>query len=188
MQSALAAGVVIGIAAVFSAGRYPWPFALIGLVWLVATVVRVRAAAVAPVPEPEPAQPEVLTPGSPEAEALAPEPGVAAGDGSAFYNAELADRQRFHAPPFGRLVKLTVSLEDRDAAEKKADAMAAELRERATAAGTHIEVLGPLPAYIARRAGKWRFHVVLRGDDPMTILGGDPGVPWSVDVDPESLL
>ena len=39
-----------------------------------------------------------------------------------------------------------------------------------------------------RRAGRWRFHVVLRGRDPLAVLGGDPGLPWSVDVDPESLL
>ena len=113
---------------------------------------------------------------------------VAAGDGSAFYNSELESRRLFNSPPFGHLVKLTVSLEDRNAAEKKAGAMAAELRERATTAGSEVEVLGPLPAYVARRAGKWRFHVVLRGDDPLELLGGDPGVPWSVDVDPESLL
>jgi hypothetical protein len=30
--------------------------------------------------------------------------------------------------------------------------------------------------------------VVLRGDEPIKVLGGDPGLPWSVDVDPESLL
>jgi primosomal protein N' (replication factor Y) len=113
---------------------------------------------------------------------------AASGDGSTFYRTELESRRLFRSPPFGRLIKLTVALEDRAAADKKAEAMAAELRERASVAGTGIDVLGPLPAYIARRAGKWRFHVVLRGDDPLSILGGDPGVPWSVDVDPESLL
>jgi hypothetical protein len=41
---------------------------------------------------------------------------------------------------------------------------------------------------VARRGGRWRFHVVLRGPDPVVLLGGDPGAPWSVDVDPESLL
>ena len=51
-----------------------------------------------------------------------------------------------------------------------------------------VEVLGPAPAYIVRRGGKWRFHVVLRGDRPLDVLGEDPGVPWSVDVEPESLL
>jgi primosomal protein N' (replication factor Y) len=113
---------------------------------------------------------------------------VASGDGAAFYNEELASRQLYHSPPFGRLLKLTVALEDRVAADKTAQEMAAELRSRATSSGSAIEVLGPLPAYVARRAGKWRFHVVLRGTDPLSLLGGDPGVPWSVDVDPESLL
>jgi primosomal protein N' (replication factor Y) len=66
--------------------------------------------------------------------------------------------------------------------------MARRLRERSAEAGAGVEVLGPVPAYVARRAGRWRFHVVLRGADPIAVLGGDPGVPWSVDVDPESLL
>jgi len=113
---------------------------------------------------------------------------VASGDGAAFYAAELASRRLFRSPPFGRLLKLTVSLEDRAEAESKAVEMAAKLRERVQANQSDVEVLGPLPAYVARRAGKWRFHVVLRGSDPLTLLGGDPGVPWSVDVDPESLL
>jgi len=66
--------------------------------------------------------------------------------------------------------------------------MADRLRARATQLGARVEVLGPLPAYVARRGGRWRFHVVLRGDRPREVLGADPGVPWSVDVDPESLL
>jgi primosomal protein N' (replication factor Y) (superfamily II helicase) len=51
-----------------------------------------------------------------------------------------------------------------------------------------VTVLGPAPAYVPRRSGRWRFNVILRGPDPVTLLGGDPGSPWSVDVDPESLL
>jgi primosomal protein N' (replication factor Y) len=113
---------------------------------------------------------------------------VASGDGAAFYAAELASRRLFNSPPFGRLVKLTVGLEDRAAAEARAVEMAASLREQARQGQSDVEVLGPLPAYVARRAGKWRFNVVLRGSDPLALLGGDPGVPWSVDVDPESLL
>ena len=66
--------------------------------------------------------------------------------------------------------------------------MAARLRQRARDVGSQVAVLGPVPAYVARRGGRWRFHVVLRGPDPLALLGGDPGAPWSVDVDPESLL
>jgi len=113
---------------------------------------------------------------------------VVDGNASEFYDAELESRRMFRSPPYGEIVKLTVSLEDRDAAQSKGKEMAEKLRERAASEHADVEVLGPAPAYVARRAGKWRFHVVLRGDQPVKALGGDPGVPWSVDVDPESLL
>jgi len=116
---------------------------------------------------------------------------VADGDASAFYEAELAVRRRFGSPPFGRLVKLTVGLPDRPAAEREAAAMAERLRDAALAAsmaGNRVAVLGPAPAYVARRAGRWRWNVVLRGDDPRQLLAPPPGSPWSIDVDPDSLL
>jgi primosomal protein N' (replication factor Y) len=118
---------------------------------------------------------------------------VASGDASAFYDAELDVRRRFGSPPFGRLIKLTVALPDPFAAEHEAAAMADRLRAAcsgpvASAAGMKVAVLGPAPAYIARRAGRWRWNVVLRGDRPLEILGSPPGSPWSVDVDPDSLL
>jgi primosomal protein N' (replication factor Y) len=111
---------------------------------------------------------------------------VASGDGESFYQEELSLRRRFGSPPFGKVVKLTVALPDRAAAEREGEAMAARLGERAAEHGT--VVLGPAPAYIARRNDRWRYNLVLRGDDPVSTLGGDPGPPWSVDVDPESLL
>jgi primosomal protein N' (replication factor Y) (superfamily II helicase) len=111
---------------------------------------------------------------------------VADADGTAFYEAELDMRRRFGSPPFGSIVKLTVALPDREAAELEGAAMAERLRERAAGLGT--SVIGPAPAYIARRNDRWRFHVIVRGADPRAVLGEDPGPPWSVDVDPESLL
>jgi len=121
---------------------------------------------------------------------------VATGDAAAFYDAELEVRRRFGSPPFGRLVKLTVGLPDHLAAEQEASAMADRLRAAAAArtsvspAGSAqaISILGPAPAYIARRAGRWRWNVVLRGDRPLDLLDPPPGAPWSIDVDPDSLL
>ena len=119
---------------------------------------------------------------------------VAGADPSAFYTAELASRRTFGLPPFGRLIKLTVALEDREAAEAEAVRMGGTLRQLAAAesggadGAAAVEVLGPVPAYVARRAGRWRFHLVLRGADPSRVLARDPGPSWSVDVDPESLL
>ncbi len=113
---------------------------------------------------------------------------AASGDRTAFYDAELALRARFGSPPFGRLVKLTVGLADPAAAEREAVAMADRLRAHALERGLDVTVVGPAPAYIARRADRWRWNVVLRGDDPVALLDGGVDAPWSVDVDPESLL
>jgi primosomal protein N' (replication factor Y) len=113
---------------------------------------------------------------------------VARDDAAAFYDAELDLRRRFGSPPFGRLVKLTCAVEDRAAAERTAHDMAVALRARSSERGSDTVVVGPAPAYIARRANRWRWNVVLRGADPTALLGGGLDAPWSVDVDPESLL
>jgi primosomal protein N' (replication factor Y) len=114
---------------------------------------------------------------------------VAQDRAAAFYDAELDLRRRFGSPPFGRLVKLTVALPDRDAAEEAGRAMVEQLRDRAARGiGGRVQVSGPAPAFIAKRGDRWRFNVVLRGDDPVAVLGDPPGAPWSIDVDPESLL
>ncbi len=113
---------------------------------------------------------------------------VATGDAASFYAAELDLRRRFGSPPFGRLVKLTVAITDRDAAERDAISMADTIRARVAERGAAVAVMGPAPAYIARRADRWRWNIVLRGDDPARLLDGGLEPPWSVDVDPESLL
>ncbi|HXI45648.1 MAG TPA: primosomal protein N', partial [Candidatus Acidoferrales bacterium] len=113
---------------------------------------------------------------------------VGTGEPTAFYDAELELRRRFASPPFAKLLKLTVALADRDEAEAAGRTMVGQLRERAAATGGPATVSGPAPAFIARRADRWRYNVVVRGPDPAAILGDPPGPPWSVDVDPDSLL
>jgi primosomal protein N' (replication factor Y) len=113
---------------------------------------------------------------------------VAEGRAAAFYDAELELRRRFGSPPFGRLIKLTVALADRAEAERVGHELVETLRARAAAAGMQVQVSGPAPAFIAKRGDRWRFNVVLRGDDPVRLLQDPPGAPWSIDVDPETLL
>ena len=84
-------------------------------------------------------------------------------------------------------IRQTVGLADPAAAETEANAMATRLRERATERGTAVTVVGPAPAYIARRADRWRWNIVLRGSDPVPLLAGALDAPWSVHVDAESL-
>jgi primosomal protein N' (replication factor Y) len=113
---------------------------------------------------------------------------VAEARSDAFYDAELDLRRRFGSPPFGKLVKLTAALPDRGEAEDTARDLATVLKARATETGRRVQVSGPAPAFVARRGERWRFNVVLRGDDPVGLLGDPPGQPWSIDVDPETLL
>lgn len=115
---------------------------------------------------------------------------VGAADPTAFYDAELELRRQFGSPPFARLLKLTIALADRDAAEATGREMVTELRRRIAArpvAGP-ATVSGPAPAFIARRADRWRYNVVVRGTDPAALFDEPPGPPWSIDVDPDSLL
>jgi primosomal protein N' (replication factor Y) len=109
-------------------------------------------------------------------------------DARTFYDAELDRRRLFGSPPFGRLVKLTVGLEDPAAAEAAAHEMADRLRARAAERRSDVGVVGPAPAYVARRAGRWRWNILLRGTEPAALLDGGLDAPWSVDVDPDSTL
>jgi primosomal protein N' (replication factor Y) len=113
---------------------------------------------------------------------------VVEGSAATFYDAELELRRRFGSPPFGRLVKLTVALPDRDAAEAAARSTAERLRREAEDRGLDVTVVGPAPAYIARRAERWRWNLVLRGSDPSALVRDGLDRSWSIDVDPESLL
>ena len=84
-------------------------------------------------------------------------------------------------------MKLTVGLADPAAAEREATAWRSGSAP-APRTGAAVSVVGPAPAYIARRADRWRWNIVLRGDDPVALLDGGLDAPWSHDVDPESLL
>ena len=66
--------------------------------------------------------------------------------------------------------------------------MADRLRARATERAADVVVVGPAPAYIARRGGRWRWNLLLRGANPAALLDGGLDAPWSVDVDPDSTL
>jgi primosomal protein N' len=97
-------------------------------------------------------------------------------------------RSRFGCDPWRRLVTLNQALPERNEAEAAGRELAARMRDRAAATNARVAIAGPAPAFVARRGDRWRFNVVLRGDDPVGVLGDPPGAPWSIDVDPESLL
>jgi primosomal protein N' (replication factor Y) len=54
---------------------------------------------------------------------------------------------------------------------------------------TQTEVIGPAPCFFGRVNDSYRWHVVLRGVNPVAALQGlDPQRGWQVDVDPVDML
>jgi primosomal protein N' (replication factor Y) len=105
-------------------------------------------------------------------------------DGDAFARAELPRRRALHYPPYAVLARLLVADPDRARGEARATAAADAVR------GTDVDVQGPVPAWIPRRAGRWRWQIVIRAADPasrrVALERVPPGI--GIDVDPESLL
>jgi primosomal protein N' (replication factor Y) len=105
-------------------------------------------------------------------------------DVDGFADEELTRRRLLGYPPATVLARLLVADPDRRRAEARATAAA----DAVSIEG--VEVHGPLPSYVPRRAGRWRFQVVLRAPTHDRRLEALERVPSGVaiDVDPESLL
>jgi primosomal protein N' (replication factor Y) len=110
-------------------------------------------------------------------------------DYRAFYQRELEYRRDLKYPPFTRLVRLEYRHPLADQAELAARKQASRVRAW-LAAKDHraTEMIGPVPCFFNRIGGKYRWQIVLRGPDPVSILRGRDLGDWKVEVDPTSLL
>ena len=117
---------------------------------------------------------------------------IISGDAQAFYDREIAERERAQLPPFGRLAAIIVTAASRGEAEGHARALA-----RAAPDTAEIELLGPAEAPIAVIRGEHRFRLLahgVRGANMQAYLramlanGPKPrgSIRVSVDVDPQS--
>jgi primosomal protein N' (replication factor Y) len=105
-------------------------------------------------------------------------------DVDGFAAEELVRRRLLGYPPATVLARLLIADPDRERAESRGRAAAEAVRVPG------VEVHGPLPSYVARRAGRWRFQVVLRAAGAEARSAALERVPAGVaiDVDPESLV
>jgi primosomal protein N' (replication factor Y) len=105
-------------------------------------------------------------------------------DVDAFYETELAWRADHGYPPFSRMVRLLFSHTNATFAVEEARRVADELRTRAVGLPS-VTVDGPLPPQVARVRGRYRWAILLRGDDPASVIDVEALAPgWVVDVDP----
>ena len=119
---------------------------------------------------------------------------IASGDREAFYDREIAERERALLPPFGRLASLIVSADTRADAETHARGLRA-----AAPAVSGISLLGPAEAPLALIRGRHRFRLLVHGQRTSdmqafvrAMLQNGPKVKGSVhvqlDIDPQSFL
>ncbi len=117
------------------------------------------------------------------------------GDEEEFYRREVEVRQSMGYPPFGFLTKLLVQGKDSDKVENEATRCADLLRQE----DSGCQILGPVPAPIAKVQGRHRFQVLVKSNsrtslhDVVAALRRQSksrrgGVEVQIDVDPYSML
>lgn len=108
----------------------------------------------------------------------------------AFYQQEIAMRQRWLDPPFRRLALLRFRHTNAQRAQKEAQRLASLLHQIKTSQGlSDMDIVGPAPAYPPREKGHHRWQILIRAPDPLLPLRDIP-IPqgWSVEIDPVALV
>jgi primosomal protein N' (replication factor Y) len=110
-----------------------------------------------------------------------------------FYQYDLEGRRRLGYPPFSRLVRLEFRHQDASTARAEAQKLASRLGELLVRGNwKQTTMIGPVPSFFAKMGGYYRWQVVLRGPDPVSILREESVTrwltAWRVEVDPISLL
>ena len=110
------------------------------------------------------------------------------GDYERFYQNDLAYRRMMSYPPFSRMVRMEIRDADPDSAKGRAWELASFLKEKIRNEQMKLRLIGPAPCFFPRLSGKYRWHIILRGADPVRLVQNLdlPGV--RVEVDPASLL
>jgi primosomal protein N' (replication factor Y) len=107
-------------------------------------------------------------------------------DYPAFYAQEIAFRRQTGYPPFSRLVRFVHTSGNDERGQRAAQELAAQIER--LAAGLDLGdwgIIGPAPAFFHRQRNRFRWHLLLRADDPAPLLDSlwlPPG--WALDVDP----
>jgi primosomal protein N' (replication factor Y) len=110
-------------------------------------------------------------------------------DYAAFYNKEVEYRLKLRNPPFSRLACLTYSHTNNILCQREAERMERLLSQEIDSQGiADIEIIGPAPAFIHRRRGRFRWQLILRGRGLPEFLSPVPFPQgWTVDIDPVGL-
>jgi primosomal protein N' (replication factor Y) len=107
-----------------------------------------------------------------------------------FFQRELAYRQELGYPPFRRMIRLLFRFPSDQKAREEAQRAASLIRDQLRALQmTGTEIIGPAPCFFSKENDLFRWHLLLRGPDPMPAVA-NLRLPsgWYVDVDPVEVL
>ena len=94
---------------------------------------------------------------------------AAAYDAEGFYKTELAYRERTGYPPYSRLLKVEFRHTDALVTQKAALAAGEQLRQWIDLENyRNTSLIGPVPCFYQKRAGYYRWQIIIRGPDPRT--------------------
>ena len=114
---------------------------------------------------------------------------AAAHDFFEFYQQELENRRQIGYPPFSQLVRLEFRHSNPSQAEKAAQDLTGRLRQWMASEGRKAtQIIGPAPPFYARLKGYYRWQIILRGPDPLSLLKGRQFRDWRIEVNPPNLL
>jgi primosomal protein N' (replication factor Y) (superfamily II helicase) len=106
-----------------------------------------------------------------------------------FFRQELAYRRHLGYPPFTKLVRLEFRHHNFDRAEAASRELSSQIHtwihaeeRRATT------MIGPAPCFFARINNLYRWQIILRGPDPVSLLRERQLDDWRIEVNPPSLL
>lgn len=107
-----------------------------------------------------------------------------------FYEREMRSRAELGYPPYSRLVRLEIRATTARQAREEAERLHARLARRIEEEKrVQTTLIGPAPCFYPRLDNLYRWHVIVRGPDPASLVSDlRPSPVLTIDVDPISLL
>jgi len=117
-------------------------------------------------------------------------------DMDGFYEQELALRKKTGYPPFSHLVRLEFLHFQEPMVKQAAEECAAQIKSWIEQSEYQpVQLIGPVPCFYARKNGKFRWQILLRGSEAKELLRQHPladrlphGVDLEITVDPPDVL
>ncbi|MHB8104881.1 MAG: primosomal protein N' [Dehalococcoidales bacterium] len=115
---------------------------------------------------------------------------VARNDYASFYEQEIVYRRQLHNPPFTQLARLSFTHTNDAICQREAEKMQKTLIEESNARGIGgISIIGPAPAFIHRLRGRYRWQLIIRGQNlPVFLAELTFAHGWTVDIDPVGII